>query len=551
MAIISLTPVHREHKMGFLAGGPKAQNQSVSRMTVEGAATSGQTIIGVPGGFTPGFTDVYIGGAVLSQGDYNDSSGAQIVLNKQMAAGTQYRVVAYNATTVINTGSLAIPASILVTPALGATGIPISYTPGFVWLYRNGSKLPPSDFTAIDGANIAFVGFTGDGITQYEVATWSSVTPANCVPASGAIFTGPITFPDGSKQAQAAQGRNRLDNGDARIAQRPGLSLATGAVGYGAADRWKAGNGLAAGTLYTSQTYLTDQNGVQKTCVFQRCDAIFTTPTGGNVLHGFYQAIEGYNINDLIGKQVTVSFIFKSNVAGLYPVALRDAGNTTCCVQTFNYPVANAAQYVALTFPAIPMSWVIPALSGVGLVLNIAAIAGTSQYVAPSTGSWLSGYYLGAAGCVNWGGAVNNQINATDIQLEEGIVATPFERLPYAIQFARCQRCFFTSYPSGSQIGATSMDYNSLAVFTGPTADANSYVGVIQCYPVTMRTYPSVTIYNPKTGAIGTAYAQNAATSLTAVVGNSSPTMTFMTLANQPVAAHDIIKFHCIASADL
>src|SRR5579864_9570621 len=117
--------------MGFLAGGQKGQNQSVSRMTVEGAATSGQTIIGVPGGFTPGFTDVYVGGGCLNKGDYNDASGSQIVLAKGMATGTAFRVVAYNATTVINTGSLAIPASVLVTPALGATGIPISYTPGF------------------------------------------------------------------------------------------------------------------------------------------------------------------------------------------------------------------------------------------------------------------------------------------------------------------------------------------------------------------------------------------------------------------------------------
>jgi hypothetical protein len=468
--------------MGFLAGGPKAQNQSVSRMTVEGAATSGQTIIGVPGGFTPGFTDVYIGGAVISQGDYNDSSGAQIILNKQMAAGTQYRVVAYNATTVINTGSLAIPASVLVTPALGATGIPISYTPGFVWLYRNGAKLPPGDFTAIDGANIVFVGFTGDGVTQYEVSTWSSVTPANCVPASGAIFTGPITFPDGSKQGQAAQGRNRLDNGDCRIIQRAsGFSATTAAgLGYGACDRWKINNQLAAGTIYCSQTSFADLNGVPKTCVFQRCDVVATNPTAGNYHSGIYQVTEGWNTYDLLGKQVTLSFLFRSNVAGTYNISIRDSTGSLSYVTSFTYPVINVPQYVVITTPPIPMAAVIPFANTTGLVVNIGAIVGTSQYVASSANQWVSGAYLGVAGSMNWANATTNQIGATDIQLEEGPVATPFERLPYQVQLARCQRCF-NYWPSILVGGAYSAASNSIfSTFT---------------FPVVMRVAPTVT-YN-------------------------------------------------------
>jgi hypothetical protein len=82
--------------MTYLAGGPI---QQVARVTVENAATTGQVNIPVPGGFVPGMTDVYIGGACLSQGDYDDSDGAQIKLRNGMASGTQYRVVAFGAYT--------------------------------------------------------------------------------------------------------------------------------------------------------------------------------------------------------------------------------------------------------------------------------------------------------------------------------------------------------------------------------------------------------------------------------------------------------------------
>lgn len=79
--------------MAYLAGDPQLL---VARQLVEGAASAGQTVIGVPGGFTPGMVDVFVGGAALSFGDYNDSDGMTIQLAQAMAAGTQYRVVAYS-----------------------------------------------------------------------------------------------------------------------------------------------------------------------------------------------------------------------------------------------------------------------------------------------------------------------------------------------------------------------------------------------------------------------------------------------------------------------
>src|SRR5215472_18142665 len=78
--------------MAYIAGNPLL---SVARQLTEGAAQQGQNTIPIPGGMVPTMNDVFVGGACLSQGDYDDSDGAQIKLTKAMNAGTQFRVVSY------------------------------------------------------------------------------------------------------------------------------------------------------------------------------------------------------------------------------------------------------------------------------------------------------------------------------------------------------------------------------------------------------------------------------------------------------------------------
>src|SRR5215469_4068136 len=71
--------------------------QQVSRNVTEGQATQGQTVIPIPGGYPPSqnMVDVAVNGYDLSVGDFDDSSGTQIVVAKAMNAGMQFRVVSY------------------------------------------------------------------------------------------------------------------------------------------------------------------------------------------------------------------------------------------------------------------------------------------------------------------------------------------------------------------------------------------------------------------------------------------------------------------------
>ena len=81
--------------MSYMCGNPLV---TTARATTEGIATVAQTVIPISGGFSPGLCDVYVGGACLSKGDYDDSDGMSIVLAKAMALGTQYKIVCFNPT---------------------------------------------------------------------------------------------------------------------------------------------------------------------------------------------------------------------------------------------------------------------------------------------------------------------------------------------------------------------------------------------------------------------------------------------------------------------
>ena len=234
-------------------------------------------------------------------------------------------------------------------------------------------------------------------------------------------------------------GRNRIINGDCRVAQWPTVTTATGGSGYSAVDRYIAtlttGSG---GSLTQSQGTLT-YSGIAKSCVAQIVVGVMTATTGTAAWSGVTQFIEGYNCADLLGKSVTVSFLWNSNVAGTFPVSLSDGPFGKSIVSTFT-ALANTPTKVSITF-AIPSTWSIPNSNLAGLNLSIGAI-NTASYQAPATNTAYSVYYMTAPGCTNWATVAGNVIAVTDLQLEEGLTATPFERRPFGQELALCQRYF-------------------------------------------------------------------------------------------------------------
>jgi hypothetical protein len=248
-----------------------------------------------------------------------------------------------------------------------------------------------------------------------------------------------LQLPDGYTTVITPQGRNRIINGDCRIAQRASAVLSS-PIGntYGGPDRFSSANSTGGGQFTQSAGTITF-GGATLPAIVLTANTANTAVTGSNYWYGILHQIEACNCYDLVGKPVTVSFIFSTNVAGTYNVSLRCGATTYSCVQTFT--AVAGVQQITIPFPAIPTATAFASSTASGIQLCIGFI-NTGTYVTATTNAWQVGNYLTTAACTNWGLAANNFIAATNIQLEVGTQATPFEFSSVNDQYLRCLRYY-------------------------------------------------------------------------------------------------------------
>jgi len=108
--------------------------------------------------------------------------------------------------------------------------------------------------------------------------------------------------------------RNRIINGDMRIAQRGSVSFSTNTITYGGCDRWLteiAGFSTRSGTIRQAGSL----GGTSSTNSSGFVQEVQLTSTGSGTV-SFQQYIEAQNCNDLNGKQITVSFTLYQDTGG-------------------------------------------------------------------------------------------------------------------------------------------------------------------------------------------------------------------------------------------
>lgn len=275
--------------------------------------------------------------------------------------------------------------------------------------------------------------------------------------------------------------RNRIINGAMAINQRGAISSTT--VGYQVVDRFQLTYNITTGVVTQSLNTLitTDtpyqygfRNSYKITATTANTNYSWITPT---------QVIEGYNITDFnwgttFGSSVTVSFWLRTNIPSnaIVPISIRNA-NAANSMWSYNAPVTvtaqNQWQYVSTTIPAPPngSSWNL--YSNAALELFIGGIQGGT---ASTSNTWLNQNVIGLTGALNIWATQNNFVEFTGVQLEKGIIATPFEFRPYGTELQLCQR-YYQTFKSG------------LGLYCG---DGNTYQ-VIFPFPVPMRAQPSMT----------------------------------------------------------
>lgn len=306
--------------------------------------------------------------------------------------------------------------------------------------------------TANNNANrLSYLGNDSSG--NYPMyATYSGGTEARPVNVTGVYIikliggASDLTQEDASvavaaleSKLQYVSGRNRIINGDCRVAQRGFVAVSGTNNLYGGPDRYRATNGGAGGTFTQNINALPDLNGVSRNWVSHTCNTSPTDLSAGKYWGGICQVIEGVNCNDMRGLPISVSFLFRSNVSGTFSFAVRDGTSTYSYVSTFA-ATANVTTKIVINLSAIPSAATIPNDTTAGLQVHVGA-ANNGNYSTSTLNAWQAANLLVASTATQWHATPGNFIALTDLQLEQGL-ATEFERLPYSDQLARCQRYF-------------------------------------------------------------------------------------------------------------
>jgi hypothetical protein len=307
-----------------------------------------------------------------------------------------------------------------------------------------------------------------------------------------------ITFNDASTQTTAATGfgfKNRIINGACMIDQRKAGAAVTSNDSF-PVDRFRLTFANSTGAFSAQQTTTAPAGFINS--------LKYTTTTadaslGATEYAQLQQTIEGLNCSDLgwgtaNAATVTLSFWCRSSQTGTFGGSLRNsAGNRS---YPFSYTVssANTWEQKSITIAGDTSgTWL--TTNGVGMYVHFGMGVGSTY--SGTAGTWAAGTYLGVTGGVNLIATLNADFYITGVQLEKGSTATSFDYRPYTTELQLCQRYYEKSY-NIDVVPATVT--NTGAISTFPAAYAVYFP--IQ-YKVQKRTSPTVTGYNPRTGATG------------------------------------------------
>lgn len=293
--------------------------------------------------------------------------------------------------------------------------------------------------------------------------------------------TNGITFNDGTTQsAGAAIGfRNRLINGDMRIDQR-----SAGAAGdisntssYTSCDRWAAFAYPNPPMIWKHQRIATGHTD------FAAASRVQRTAGSTNVAVVYVgQVIESTNCRDLAGRTATLSFYANAGA---------------------NFSPASAQLEVNISFGAgndqgflvhgVSGSWTNHSTIGSSVSLTTTKTRYSTTVTVPvGTNEILIRFTVtptGTAGANDW-------FQFTGVQFEAGSTATEFERRPFGVELALCQRYYDKSYALSVVPGTYTYDGMVVAITEVAVGSVWYSGGGTIKFSQTMRIPPNFAYYD-------------------------------------------------------
>jgi len=307
---------------------------------------------------------------------------------------------------------------------------------------------------------------------------------------------------------QSLKNRNLIINGAMQVAQRGTQVTGVTTSGYYTCDRWR----IALGTLGTwTVDQSTDAPNGFSNSFKTTCTTADASPAAGDFFI-FNQRIEAQNLQHLAfgtadAKSMTLSFWVKSNKTGNASVDVVQLDNSSKMIsKSYTINSADTWEYKTISIPA-DTAGVINNDNGDGFQIEWWLNSGTDWSSGSLQSTW-STYDATNRNASNLGvgGAVNDYLAITGVQLEVGDVATPFEHEFFGDTLAKCQRY----YQLGGAGAAGTIDGTS----SGRVYFANTL-------PVQMRAVPSSSLVSGASIAVRYGASDQYATSPTIVFGTN------------------------------
>jgi hypothetical protein len=240
--------------------------------------------------------------------------------------------------------------------------------------------------------------------------------------------------------------RNFLDNANFCIQQRGAGQFFNSGI---TADRWGfyydlSSGGSAAVTLhYNIDLPVQSANSIFKVTALSQKTSY---PASEYVV--VQQSIEGYNFLGLKRKMATLSFWVKATVPGTYSIAFRNSTYSASYVKEYTINASDTWEYKRINIDFDYGSvgdggW--HQTNGPGVHFCFVLACSSSRQTS-TIGQWISGNYIASTNQAVYSQSINNSFILSQVQLEQGIEATPFELLDIFTEYNRALRYYEYKY---------------------------------------------------------------------------------------------------------
>ena len=340
--------------------------------------------------------------------------------------------------------------------------------------------------------------------------------------------------------------RNAIINGDFNIWQR-GVSFIGVAGGTYIADRWiyhKSGTMVHDVSRSSDVPTVAQAGRAFNYSLLVDCQTI-DSAIGASDHCLIAQRIEGYNFLPLAQKGFTISFWVKATKIGIYCVGFSNAGFDRSYVAEYVINAADTWEFKTINVAASPSAGSWDYGNGIGLVVEFSLAIGSDRQT--TAGAWQVGDKSATANQVNACDNIANNFRLCGVQVEAGSIATPFEQRAFPQELLLCQRYYEKSYDVADPPGAVANNSGNARAF--PVTNAAFRQNIF--FKVPKRALPTITYYNPVSGAAGQIAFGWGASNTTNVLYEEVGTSKWTAGSNTTQATYPDAYFHWTANSEI